>query len=361
MDIDYKLGKSDTNSNKTVVNINNMKNEKDVTNNMDNISENTIDKYETKSDFSVNKNPEKFTRKLIGHTTASGFKIPTSSRIDMSDSKTNEIKPIMIGNELKTTFVEIPKEILRNDENEVDTTPLNFKELTKAYNQYINFKQNSKRDNINRHSADYCSAQVKTIEEITDSNVKQHNHIKLPKPASNQSDFSCKNQLSLHDIVQSSHAKHLPRFTSIVGINDTSQNFELQNKILFKGNANNTSMKIPSMPVVKGFKISTIDSNTTNNRVNHNGLSSIDGSSDDLQFSKPPTMPVITGVTLKSTTVRPKSMPIQLDSRNMLLESIRNFGGREKLKSVGILYVVKFILQKNIYLFNKIFWHKKTY
>ena len=55
-------------------------------------------------------------------------------------------------------------------------------------------------------------------------------------------------------------------------------------------------------------------------------------SSNDVLRS--PTMPVITGVTLKSA--RPKSMPAQIDQRDILLESIRNFGGRENLKSVSI-------------------------
>ncbi|XP_067205929.1 protein cordon-bleu isoform X9 [Linepithema humile] len=332
MDIDYKLGKSNTNSNKTV-NIN-MKNKKDATNFTDNICKNIIDQHETKNDFSTNKNPEELTRKLIAHTTASGFKIPLSSRINVSDSKTNEGNPIVMGMELKKTFIEMPKEMPRNNENEVDTTPLNFKELTKACSQHASFKQNPKCDNINKHSADYCSAQMKKIEEITDSNVKQYNDIKLPQ-ASNQSDFSFKNQLSLHDIVQSSRAK---KFTSIVGINGTSQNLELQSEMSLRGNANNTLKINPPMPVVKGFKISTTNYNTTNNRENHNGLSSIDSFNNDPQLPKPPTMPVITGVTLKSATVRLKSMPIQLDSRNMLLESIRNFGGREKLKSAAERY-----------------------
>ncbi|XP_043260811.1 cordon-bleu protein-like 1 isoform X4 [Colletes gigas] len=48
------------------------------------------------------------------------------------------------------------------------------------------------------------------------------------------------------------------------------------------------------------------------------------------QRSGLPTMPVITGVTLKSA--RSKSAVVQ-DSRDALLESIRNFGGRENLKN----------------------------
>ena len=55
---------------------------------------------------------------------------------------------------------------------------------------------------------------------------------------------------------------------------------------------------------------------------------------------KPPTMPIITGVTLKSVNARPKSSPpmTQADPRDQLLESIRNFGGREKLRSVSIIH-----------------------
>lgn len=67
----------------------------------------------------------------------------------------------------------------------------------------------------------------------------------------------------------------------------------------------------------------------------------------NMNIPKPPPLacnavPVITGVTLKNhrnnnVNSRPKSMPPQVDLRGQLLESIRNFGGREKLQRVSIV------------------------
>lgn len=330
MDTDYKLGRSNTTNGmtKTIVNINGTRNEKDIANYTSNVSKTNIIKQSFNIDSSSNKNPDELiAKKIITHTVASNFKISNSVNIT-SDLKKNEDRPVVMGVELKRTFVKMPKEMLKSDENEIDTTPMNFKELTKTFGQYANFKQKSKRTNINRFSADNRNAQPNEIERITSSNVKE-NSAWFAKTI-NQNDFSFKNQLETHSVLQNSRAK---RFTSIIGVNGTNQNLGSQNEMSLKCNVNNAIKINPPMPVVKGFKISTADSKMNNNQIN---LPSVDGFNKNVQ-SKPLTMPVITGVTLKNANARHKSMPVQLDPRDMLLESIRNFGGREKLKSVSIL------------------------
>lgn len=327
MDTDYKLGRNNTNSSKTIVNINSITNEKDFTNYASN--KNNIAKHEIKINSSTNKNPDELTRKLITHTTASGFKTP--SRVNAFDSAKNKDRPFVMGVELKKTFIEMPMEMSKNSENEIDT-PINFREMTNLFGQNMNFKQKPKRANVNRHSANY-DIQLDKIERTAESNVMQNGHTKFAK-ASNQNDLSSKNQPWMHDIQENSQAK---RFTSVVGVNGTSQNFRPQSEMPLKCNISNSIKINPPMPVVKGFKIPITDSKMNNKQIKHNELSTIDSYSEDIQSSKLPTMPVITGVTLKNTSARPKSVPVQLDSRDMLLESIRNFGGHKKLKSVSIL------------------------
>lgn len=325
-DADYKLGRSDmTNSSKTIVNINDMEDEKDITNYVSNTDKNNVIK-QFNIDSLANKNPdESIAKKLLAHTTASNFKI-SNQAINMSDLK-NEDRPVMMDVELKKISIKMPKEMLKNDENEVDTTSKNFKELIKTFGQYGNFKQI--RSNINKFSADHRNIQLSEIEEITNSNVKENSYAWFIK-ATNQNDFSFKNQLEIHGIQQNLQMR---RFTSVIGVNDTNQNLGSQNEIPLR--CTNNAIKInPPMPVVKGFMIPTTDSKINNNQ-SHNSLSMVDDSKN-VQSFKNSTMPVITGVMLKNANA--KLMPVQLDPRDMLLESIRNFGGRQKLKNVSIYY-----------------------
>lgn len=322
-DTDYKLGSS---NGKTIVNINGSKNKKDTTNYISSIDKNNVIKHEFNNDFLTNKNPDELiAKKLIVHT-ASNYKISNTA----SDLK-NENKPVVMGVELKRSSVKTTKEMLKS-ENDIDTTPMNFKELTKTFGQYGNFKQKPKRSNINRSLTD-SNVQPSEIERITNSNIKENDYAWFMK-TTNQNDFSFKSQPETYGIQQNSRAK---RFTSVIGINGTSQNLGSQSEMPLRCNINNAIKINPPIPVVKGFKIPTADSNMNNNQMNHNGLLMVDSFNKNVQSSKLPTMPVITGVMLKNANIRPKSMPIQLDPRDMLLESIRNFGGREKLKNVSIL------------------------
>ncbi|XP_032678376.1 uncharacterized protein LOC116847463 isoform X2 [Odontomachus brunneus] len=328
MDTDYKLGRSNANGNKTVVSINGAKDERDTSNytNNNNSGKYNVVKHEIKID---SKSRDEFSQKsLIAHTTASGFKKPLSNRVNVSaDSlRTDEDRPVVTGVELKKSFIEV-KETPKNGESEIDTTPVNFRELTKTFGQHVNFKPKPKRANVNRHSADCHGAQFEEI----DMGVKQNGHAKFARASNENENLPHKGQSLMNGTQQNSR---LRKFTSVVGVNGTGQSFGQQNdSVMLRSNVNNNVKINPPMPVVKGFKISVNDTKS-NGQVNQNGLSTIDGSRKDVQPPKPPTMPVITGVTLKSASARPKSMPVQLDPRNMLLESIRNFG-REKLKSTA--------------------------
>ncbi|XP_077272747.1 uncharacterized protein LOC143903155 isoform X18 [Temnothorax americanus] len=332
-DIDYTLGRSNTtNDNKTIVNINSMKNEKDVTNyTYSSTGKNNVTKHKFNIDSLTNENPDELiAKKLIAHTTASNFKL--SNRVNKASNLTkNKDRPVVMGVELKRTSVKT-KEILKSeDENEVDTTSMNFKELTKTFGQYGNFKQKPKRSNINKSSEDYRNVQQSEIDRITNLNVKENGYAWFTK-ATNQNNFLFKNQPETQGVQQNSRLK---KFTSVIGVNETSQNLELQSEMSLRCNINNAIKINPPMPVVKGFKIhTTADSKINNNQMSHNGLSMVDSFNKNVQFSKPQTMPVITGVMLKNANVGPKTIPVQLDPRDMLLESIRNFGGHKKLKNV---------------------------
>ncbi|KAL0110437.1 hypothetical protein PUN28_013808 [Cardiocondyla obscurior] len=314
-DTDYKLGKSSTNDNKITVNINGTKNERDIANYSSNAGKNI-----TKHEFNIDSFENAKLDELIAHTATSNFKNRVSIAPDMEK---NENKPVVMGIELKRSY-KTSKEILKNNENEVDTTPMSFKELTKTFGQHGNFKQKPKHSNINRFSVDCI--QPSNIERITNSNAEENDYAWFAKPT-NQNDFSFKSQSEAHAIHQNSRAK---TYTSVIGINGTNQNLESQNEMFLK--CNNAIKINSSIPIVKGFKVSTTDSTINNNQINQNGLSTVDGFNKNAQSFKPPTIPVITGVTLKNTNSRPKSMPVQ-NPRDMLMESIRNFGGREKLKN----------------------------
>lgn len=334
MDTDYKLGKNNASGNKTVVNINGTKEERDTFN----YTNNNSDKYNVVNNRSYNeikinsKRHDELSQKLpITHTVASDSKKLISNRVNVSVDSTrmDEDRPVVTGVELKKSFVEV-KETPKNSAGEIDTTPVNFRELTKTFGQHVNFKPKPKRANVNRHSANYHGVQL----EETDTSIKQNGHAKFAKASNENENLPHKSQPLTNGTQQNSL---LRKFTSVVGVNGTGQNFAQQNDtVILRSNVNNAKIN-PLMPVVKGFKISVNESKMNNGQVNQNGLSAIDGSRKDIQPPKPPTMPVITGVTLKNASARPKSMPVQIDSRDMLLESIRNFGGREKLKSVSTL------------------------
>ncbi|XP_076636797.1 uncharacterized protein LOC143349430 isoform X2 [Colletes latitarsis] len=193
MDTDYKLG-----SNEITPIINSSRTELNIEDN-----HNRRGNSEKNNGFHGKSGSKDLAKKLIAHTTPLGFKKPQN----------DDDRPIVTAVELKKNFVED-----KQNSNVIDTSPMNFKQLSRVFGQEVCLRSKSKR---------------------LETNSRKENE--------------------------------------------------------------------PS----KGFNASTESRNSD-------------------QRSGLPTMPVITGVTLKSA--RSKSAVVQ-DSRDALLESIRNFGGRENLKN----------------------------
>ncbi|XP_015430566.1 PREDICTED: protein cordon-bleu isoform X8 [Dufourea novaeangliae] len=299
MDKDYKLGTLKSN-NRTIVNINGTRDEADGCNEESRRPRKVLEKSnQIEIVTSDRREPNELAKKLITHTTATGFKRPVLNKVYIESKSTNE-KPVVTGVELKKSFLET-----KQSDDTIDTTPVNFKEVSKAFGQEICLRPKPKRITLNRRS---------DLQIENDSN-KQNGHVH-PETVRATND-----QYLSNGSLDTSKPK---KFTSVVGVNPSNQgNFSFGNRIGAKAGA--------APPVIKGFRITNGkgDQDNENNRKETFKESSIP------QPPRPPTMPVITGVTLKST--RPKSMPVQVDPRDTLLESIRNFGGRENLKSVSIL------------------------
>ncbi|XP_028981751.1 uncharacterized protein LOC107035734 isoform X1 [Diachasma alloeum] len=178
---------------------------------------------------------------------------------------------------------------IRNDEDvKIDTRPVNFKELTQAFGQ-VNLRSRSKfsQNAQNRHS-DY---------------------------------FDSRQEIDFKEPVKTSDWPKVKRYTSVIGINPQMNSNGFKNEIM---KMNVSSKGNGLMPVVKGFKMQKDFQSELNS---HNSV-------EKFTVPPPPTMPVITGVTLKSSKPRPKSTNICQEPRDQLFESIRNFG-REKLRSVS--------------------------
>ncbi|XP_068986019.1 uncharacterized protein [Bombus flavifrons] len=291
-DTDYKFGVKQTNST-TIVNINSSKDEVD-SNNVDSSTKIQKSKFE----FLDKKEPNELTKKLISHTTATGFKKLVLNKVNNSEPKVTNDKPVVTGVELKKSYLEN-----KQDDNVIDTTPVNFKELTKAFGQDVCLRPKPKRSSTIQRSDS----------QLENDSSRQNGH---------------RQDQCLINGYQNIKPK---RYSSIVGIQNEG-NLTFRNGLSIKGHQ--------PMPVVKGFKMSSTKIGASQSYENQTkeGFKeemkedNIKGSSKDSNGTpRPPTMPVITGVTLKSA--RPKSMPIQIDQRDVLLESIRNFGGRENLKS----------------------------
>lgn len=300
MDIDYKFGTQQANS-KTIVNVNNIKDEIETSSN----SETSIKMQKNKFEITTSdKNkPNDLVKKLITHTTASGFKKSMPNNIIDTNLKVINDKPIVTGVELKKNSPEN-----KQDNNVIDTTPVNFKELTKAFGQDVCLRSKPKQPNI-----------------IQRSEFQQNN-------------CSMQNGHNLNQITNVYQSSLKPKSFTSIAVNPTQN----QNNLIFRNGINLKGNQL--MPVVKGFKFSNLKSEEDQDQkiqvhvIKKDTKIGVKGN-DIKEFSKEssndvlrsPTMPVITGVTLKSA--RPKSMPAQIDQRDILLESIRNFGGRENLKS----------------------------
>ncbi|XP_078044274.1 uncharacterized protein LOC144473851 isoform X2 [Augochlora pura] len=281
-DTDSKLDVHKTN-NRTIVNINGSRDERDGSTDCDDSArpQNVLDKSKKIEAASLERRePNELAKKLITHTTATGFKKPVLNKVHVDP------KPVVTGVELKKTSPDSKQE-----EAVIDTTPVNFKELSKAFGQDVTLRPKPKRTTLNRRSDLQIETNFTNSEKINGSNAEYLNN-------NNQ------------DVLKSK------KFTTVVGLQSQNQ-APLKNGI----------SQGQRLQFVKGFKLP----NGVPKNQNKEPAKEFPRESSVPQPPRPPTMPVITGVTLKSA--RPKSMPVQVDSRDVLLESIRNFGGRENLKS----------------------------
>ncbi|XP_023248557.1 uncharacterized protein LOC106638249 isoform X2 [Copidosoma floridanum] len=235
--------------------------------------------------------------------------------VSLNSEPTDEKKPASP----KTTSVQVGKTIpvqlkpapipvnakepeVQKDEPSVDTSSVSFSELTKAFGQEVRMRPKPpvtvRAPPQQRHSEYFERDSVSTprVNGFADSHVSvasfKHNRTNGPVPA-------------------------VKRYTSVVGITNNNDNDMPSHQQQTSFRFMNGQTKTTPAPVTKAF-----------NGLEKNNTSTV---------PKPPTMPIITGVTLKSVNARPKSSlaMTQQDPRDQLLESIRNFGGREKLKKAA--------------------------
>ncbi|XP_024939418.1 uncharacterized protein LOC107266363 isoform X1 [Cephus cinctus] len=352
MDTDYKFGKSNTSGAKTVVNLNGTRDEADYVK-FNGDAGSTLPRKVVKSNFienemstelkkSENKEKEELANKLITHTTPSGFKRPALNKIGFPEGRSvpnNEDKPIVTAMELKKTDAD-KNDPPRNqkqqedDDDDIDTRPVKFEELTKAFGQEVTRRAKPKHIVQNRHS-DYYGSKPEIITNFIKSDINQNGFAHSNKVAPKQVEPVRNNSVVSNEINNDAQNIPIKKYTSVIGINSQGAHFANQNgNFAMKNRSSSIKINGP-MPVVKGFKIqaSEIEPKVITAPARQNGFSVVNGPKKLSQTPQPPTMPVITGVTLKSNSARPKSMPLQKDSRDDLLESIRNFGGRDKLKT----------------------------
>nr|XP_031841194.1 uncharacterized protein LOC116430769 isoform X8 [Nomia melanderi] len=304
-DTDYKLDARKVNGNKTVVNINGIRDETSGSIDFNNRTKpHKAPQKGNQIEITERREPNELAKKLITHTTATGFKRPVLNKVRI-ESKPASDKPVVTGVELKKS---LPETKPPPADTAIDTTPLNFRELSKAFGQDVCLRPKPKRSTLNRAS----DVQI----EITSN--KQNERV------DSEGSNNAVGEQRLSNAGNRDTSKP-NRFATVVGAQPQNQGtFPFRNGII------GTKGGQQPVPTVKSFKISTANEEhcNQNNTKEHKKEPSVIP-----QPPRPPTMPVITGVTLK--TARPKSMPVQVDTRDMLLESIRNFGGRENLKSAA--------------------------
>ncbi|KAL2711460.1 E3 ubiquitin-protein ligase RBBP6-like isoform X4 [Vespula squamosa] len=283
--------------------------------------------------------------KSIADKAVSAFKRATFDKTVAPESK-NEGRPIVTGVELKRTVAKEKEDVVKkstkdgdkDDEKLIDTTPLNFQELTKAFRIDTEHRIKPQRSNANRHS-DYYGSHQEFVRKTLDP--KKQNGQAMPDEFSFRRNVFQKDNASINGNRNVTANSEGNQFGSIVGINSVDrrrrdQNGQRSDNVSMRNNANSAKAHPVPMPVVKGFNVTT----TPFKESKGINVDKVNRSKEVVEAlpPKPPTMPVIMGVTLKSANARPKSMPINIDSRDMLLESIRNFGGRGKLKNTAERY-----------------------
>ncbi|XP_043679334.1 uncharacterized protein LOC122634452 isoform X3 [Vespula pensylvanica] len=284
--------------------------------------------------------------KLVVDKAVSAFKRATFDKTIAPESKSEE-RPVVTSFELKKTVVREKEDTVKSstrdekkdDENLIDTTPLNFQELTKAFRTDIEHRTKPQRSNATNGRSDCYGSQHEFVRKTLDP--KKQNGQPTPDEFSFKRNLFQKDNASVNGNRNANPNSEGHQFGSIVGINSLDRRHRDQigqrsDNVSFRNNANGTKAHPMTGPVVKGFKVST----TPFKQSKGINVDKVDRNKEVVEALPPkaPTMPVIMGVTLKSANARPKSMPISVDSRDMLLESIRNFGGRGKLKNTAERY-----------------------
>ena len=300
MDTDYKFATNNTSGSKTLVNLN--------------------DANLSKPEEPQNKSATPKFATIVPKTNGtSAPKKSTENKI-----KLPETKPIVTSVALKKTPVDRQNgENNDDDDVKIDTKPVNFAELTKTFGEEVCLRSKSKRMLQNRHS-DYYG----TTTFATQTSQNGPSYLANANNSTGPVDFTKNPRFN------NAGTTPIKRYTSVVGIQSHYGNDNGDTST-----RSQSSMKLNGlMPVVKGFKIqvnkpmseSVVDSSRAMPVVD------VAKKSGSAVPPPPPTMPVITGVTLKNSTARPKSLPLSnKDPRDQLLESIRNFGGREKLRNLS--------------------------
>lgn len=283
--------------------------------------------------------------KLLVDKAVSAFKRATFDETIAPESKSEE-RPVVTSFELKKTVVREKEDATvkrsmrdekKDDENLIDTTPLNFQELTRAFRTDIEHRAKPQRSNATNGRSDCYGSQHEFVRKTLEP--KKRNGQATPDEFSFKRNLFQKDNASVNGNRNANPNSEGHQFGSIVGMNSLDRRHRDQigqrsDNVSFRNNANGTKAHPMTVPVVKGFKVSTTPFKETPKGIN---VDKVDRNKEVVEALPPkaPTMPVIMGVTLKSANARPKSMPTSVDSRDMLLESIRNFGGRGKLKNVS--------------------------
>ncbi|XP_023288910.1 protein cordon-bleu [Orussus abietinus] len=340
MDTDYKFGRNNASGPKTIVSLNGTRDERDPSPSKPSspktlpkrtVTNGHLDSDTGPGDQSETRYQDELARKSTAHATVAGFKRPVLKKVGVPEPRSKIEDKSLAGPEPKGS-PEDNREILRTEENgEVDEKPLNFRELTRAFGQDVCPRTKPKTVLQNRHS-DYYGTKPEIVPNFTKVNQNGFSSA-IPKRVERVNGVTM-NGISSNE----SGAVPVKKYTTVVGIHSQGPNYSSQSgNFTLKSGLTTTKVNGP-MPVVKGFKVpmARVESKIIN--VKQNGFVAGERPEAVPQPPKPPTMPVITGVTLKNASARPKSMPANLDPRDQLLESIRNFGGRDRLRSTAERY-----------------------
>ncbi|CAB0042732.1 unnamed protein product [Trichogramma brassicae] len=242
------------------------------------------------------------------------YKLNNSNKSAAASSSSSGARTIVNLNGDSTDKPKKPED--DDNESRVDTSSVNFKELTKAFGQEVRLRPKpatAPRPNLV-------------------NNQRRSEYIERPKPAD-----SLPKQNGFVSMVgqarPATQPKPVTRYTSVVGITNNSNTNNNNNNY----NNNNEEHHHQSTVHLNG-QVKTTFKMMNGVKEQANNLSNGVKETVSSTVPKPPTMPIITGVTLKNVNARPKVLRTQsaVDPRDQLLDAIRGFGGRQNLKRLSL-------------------------